>query len=76
VKASEFAEMVAVDSGERCLAVLEVFWYCLVCTSEYAEARVEGCVVVFFNIFSRRVGVGLYLNDSTARPVRLGQEWQ
>jgi hypothetical protein len=72
VKASGFAEMVTVDSGERFLAVLEVFRYCLVCTSEYAEARVEGCVVVF-SFFSTRVGIGLYLNDSTARPPGLAK---
>jgi len=52
VKASEFAELVTVDAVESCFAVLEVFWYCLVCTSEYAEARVEACVEACVEVVS------------------------
>jgi hypothetical protein len=43
----------------------EVFWYCLVCTSEYAEARVDACVEVV-SFLSQRVGRELYLNEATA----------
>jgi hypothetical protein len=44
------------EYGERRLPVLELFPYCLVCTSEYAEARVEACVVFFrFLSFPRRL---------------------
>jgi hypothetical protein len=66
--------MVSVDTGGRCFAVLEVkfFWYCLGCTSEYAEARVEACVEVA-SFLPQHVGIELYLNDNTVGQLGLAQ---
>ncbi len=51
---------------------LKFFWYCLVCTSEYAEARVEACVEVV-SVLPAGVGIELYLNDTTAGQLGLAQ---